>query len=72
MLSSKDFALVEAWKTANIPLKAVLRGIDTVFDNIERGPWKPQRVNSIRYCEQAVLAECQKIVESEVGLWRPE
>lgn len=69
IMSPKDFALVEAWKNAGIPLSAVLRGIDAVFDKHSSGPWKPARVNSIRYCEQAILAECQRMKEAEVGVW---
>ncbi len=32
MLSTLDWALIETWREAGIPLEAVLRGIDTAFD----------------------------------------
>ena len=32
LLSPLDWALIEAWKTAGIPLEAVLRGIDQAFE----------------------------------------
>ena len=72
IMSPRDFGLVEAWKNAGIPLTAVLRGIDSVFSRFHSGAWRPERINSIRYCEQAILAECQRIKQLEVGVWRPE
>ena len=33
MLSTLDWALIETWREAGIPLEAVLRGIDTAFDH---------------------------------------
>jgi len=33
ILSTLDWALIETWKVAGIPLEAVLRGIDTTFDH---------------------------------------
>src|SRR3569833_2555487 len=32
LLSTLDWALIETWRDAGIPLEAVLRGIDTAFD----------------------------------------
>ena len=32
MLSTLDWALIETWREAGIPLEAVLRGIDAAFD----------------------------------------
>ena len=32
MLSTLDWALIETWREAGIPLEAVLRGIDSAFD----------------------------------------
>ena len=32
LLSPLDWALVESWKNAGVPLEAVLRGIDTAFE----------------------------------------
>ena len=33
-LSPLDWALIEAWKNAGVPLEAVLRGIDTAFETL--------------------------------------
>ena len=33
LMSPLDWALVETWKNAGVPLTAVLRGIDAAFEN---------------------------------------
>ncbi len=35
LLSTLDWALIETWREAGIPLEAVLRGIDAAFDKYE-------------------------------------
>ncbi len=35
LLSTLDWALIETWQEAGIPLEAALRGIDTAFDKYE-------------------------------------
>ncbi|MEI9967338.1 MAG: hypothetical protein WDM87_01410 [Terracidiphilus sp.] len=35
LLSTLDWALIEMWQEAGIPLEAVLRGIDAAFDKYE-------------------------------------
>ncbi|HEY0785339.1 MAG TPA: hypothetical protein VGD62_05665, partial [Acidobacteriaceae bacterium] len=35
MLSTLDWALIETWRDAGIPLEAVLRGIDSAFDRYD-------------------------------------
>jgi len=32
LLSPLDWALVESWKASDVPLEAVLRGIDAAFE----------------------------------------
>ena len=42
MLSTLDWALIETWREAGVPLEAVLRGIDNAFDKHGRqGPRAP-------------------------------
>jgi hypothetical protein len=67
LLSTLDWALIETWKDAGIPLEAVLRGIDTAFDRFEQRPSKTQKVNSLAYCSQAVLAAAEEMKEAAVG-----
>jgi hypothetical protein len=59
LMSPLDWALVEAWKNAGVPLEAVLRGIDIAFEKWRAKKSRIQMVNSVAYCTQAVLAEAQ-------------
>ncbi len=59
LMSPLDWALVEAWKNAGVPLTAVLRGIDVAFEKWRGKKNRVQMVNSVAYCAQAVLAEAQ-------------
>jgi hypothetical protein len=59
MLSPLDWALIETWKNAEVPLEAVLRGIDEAFARWRGRRVKTQMVNSLAFCAQAVLAEAQ-------------
>jgi len=67
LLSTLDWALIETWKDAGIPLEAVLRGIDAAFDRYEQRPSKTQKVNSLAYCSQAVLSAAEDMKEAAVG-----
>ena len=70
-LSPLDWALIETWKDAGIPLEAVLRGIDATFENNEKKRIK-RKVNGIGFCTQEVLAEAEKMKEAAVGAARPD
>lgn len=70
LLSTLDWALIETWKEAGIPLEAVLRGIDLAFDNYERKPRKTRKVNSLAFCSQEVLAAAEEMKEASVGTKR--
>jgi hypothetical protein len=67
LLSPLDWALMEIWKDAGIPLEAVLRGIDTAFDKWERRPNRTRKVNGLAYCAQEVLAAAEEMKEAVVG-----
>ena len=67
LLSTLDWALIETWKNAGVPLEAVLRGIDAAFDKYEQRPSKSKKVNSLAYCSQAVLAAAEDMKEAAVG-----
>ena len=72
MLSPLDWALMETWKDAGIPLEAVLRGIDTTFDKWERRPSRTRKVNGLAFCSQEVLASAEEMKEAAVGAAPPE
>jgi len=59
LLSPLDWALIETWKNAGVPLEAVLRGIDAAFEKWRARKKRGQAVNSLAYCGQAVIAEAQ-------------
>ena len=67
LLSTLDWALIETWKNAGIPLEAVLRGIDEAFDRYDQRPSKSKKVNSLAYCSQAVLTAAEDMKEAVVG-----
>ena len=70
LLSTLDWALIETWKDAGIPLEAVLRGIDATFDKWDKRPSKTRKVNGLGFCAQEVLAAAEEIKEAEVGTAR--
>ena len=67
LLTTLDWALIETWKDAGIPLEAALRGIDAAFDRYDQRPSKTRKVNSLAYCSQEVLAAAEAMKEAAVG-----
>jgi hypothetical protein len=69
LMSTLDWALIETWKDAGIPLEAVLRGIDSAFDSFDSKPAraKTRKVNSLAYCSQEVLAAAEEMKEAATG-----
>lgn len=68
LLSTLDWALIETWKDAGVPLEAALRGIDAAFDKYDQRPTKTRKVNSLAYCAQEVLAAAEEMKEAAVGV----
>jgi len=64
LLSPLDWALIETWKNAGVPLEAVMRGIDAAFEKWRARKVKTQMVNSLAFCAQAVLTEAQIMTEA--------
>ena len=67
MISPMDWALVESWKSAGIPLHIVLRAINEAFDGYDSRAQKYRKVNSIFYCQQAVEGAFAEYRLSQVG-----
>ena len=69
LLSTLDWALIETWREAGIPLEAVLRGIDAAFDKYEtrqkRG--RMRRINGLAWCAQAVIEAAEELREASAG-----
>jgi hypothetical protein len=67
LLSTLDWALIETWKDAGVPLQAALRGIDAAFDRYDQRPSQSKKVNSLAYCSQTVLSAAEDMKEAAVG-----
>jgi hypothetical protein len=71
LLSTLDWALIESWREAGVPLEAVLRGIDTAFDKYEtrsvRAKARLRKVNGLAWCAQAVMSAAEEMVEAATG-----
>ena len=69
LLSTLDWALIETWRDAGIPLDAALRGIDAAFDKYEqrqkRG--RMRRINGLAWCAQAVMEAAEEMREAAAG-----
>jgi len=69
LLSTLDWALIETWRDAGIPLEAALRGIDAAFDKYEARQKKARmrRVNGLAWCAQAVMEAAEELREASAG-----
>jgi hypothetical protein len=69
LLSTLDWALIETWRAAGIPLDAVLKGIDASFDKFDArgGKSRIRKVNGLAYCAQEVLAAVEAMQEAAIG-----
>ena len=72
LLTTLDWALIETWKDAGIPLEAVLRGIDATFDRYAKRSVRSRKINGLAYCSQEVLAAAEDMKEAAVGTAKPE
>ena len=69
LLSTIDWALIETWREAGIPLAAVLQGIDASFDKYDarKNKARVRRVNGLAYCAQEVISAMEAMQEAAVG-----
>ncbi len=71
MLSTLDWALIETWREAGVPLEAVLRGIDNAFDKHDaktmRTPGRMRKVNGLAWCAQSVMEAVEQAMEASIG-----
>jgi len=71
LLSTLDWALIETWKDAGIPLEAVLRGIDSTFEHYAKRPARTRKINGLAFCSQEVLSAAEDMKEAAVGTGKP-
>jgi len=67
LVSPLDWAIVETWQKAGVPLDAVLRGIDAAFESHQRSRRAGRPLKSLAYCVDAVLEAAEQKVESAAG-----
>ncbi len=68
LVSPLDWAIMETWQQAGVPLEAVLKGIDAAFESYgrsRRGANKP--LKSLAYCTDAVLQAAETAQEAAAG-----
>ncbi len=67
LLSPLDWALIETWQERGIPLHIVLRGIEKVFDGVDKQPANKRSVKSLIYCREEIEAQYAEWLETQVG-----
>ncbi len=67
LLSPLDWALIETWQERGIPLHIVLRGIERVFDSIDKQPPRKRSVKGLFYCKEEIEAQYAEWLDSQVG-----
>src|ERR1700691_2495255 len=69
LISPLDWAIVETWQKAGIPLPAVLKGIDRAFESWGRSRRAAggRQLKSLAYCVDAVLDAAAEAQETDAG-----
>jgi hypothetical protein len=68
LVSPLDWAIMETWQKAGVPLEAALKGIDRAFESYQRsrrGAGKP--LKTLAYCTDAVLEAAEDAQEAAAG-----
>src|SRR5208283_3637988 len=72
LVSPLDWAIMETWQKAGVPLEAALKGIDRAFEAYQRsrrGAGKP--LKSLAYCTDAVLDAAEEAQGAAAGAHHP-
>ena len=69
LVSPLDWAIVETWQKAGIPLSAVLKGIDRAFESFARSRRAAggRQMKTLSYCVDAVLEAAEEEKETAAG-----
>src|SRR3954466_4959345 len=67
LVSPLDWAVVETWQKAGVPLEAVFRGIDSAFESYQRSRRAGRPLKSLSYCVDAVLDAAAQQSEANAG-----
>ena len=79
MLSTLDWALIETWREAGVPLEVVLRGIDDAFDkhDLQRlraagGGKRVRKINGLAWAAASVMRAAETAAEAATGVGSAE
>jgi hypothetical protein len=68
LVSPLDWAIMETWQKAGVPLEAVLKGIDRAAESYARSRRNAGRaIKTLAYCTDAVLEAAEEMQEAAVG-----
>ena len=68
LVSPLDWAIMEAWQKAGVPLEAVLKGIDRAFESYSRSRrGAGKALKSLAYCTDAVLEAAEEANDAATG-----
>jgi hypothetical protein len=69
LVSPLDWAIVETWQKAGIPLSAVLKGIDRAFESFARSRRAAggRQLKTLSYCVDAVFEAAEEEKETAAG-----
>jgi HEPN domain-containing protein len=69
LVSPLDWAIMETWQKAGVPLEAALKGIDRAFESYQRSRrGAGKSLKSLAYCTDAVLEAAEEQQEASVGM----
>jgi hypothetical protein len=69
LVSPLDWAILETWQKAEIPISAVMKGIDQAFESYARSQrgQAGKKLKSLAYCVDAVLDAAEEEKEAAAG-----
>jgi hypothetical protein len=68
LVSPLDWAIMETWQKAGVPLEAALKGIDAAFESYQRSRrGTGKALKSLAYCTDAVLEAAEEQLEAAAG-----
>ncbi|MFQ5663812.1 MAG: hypothetical protein ACE5HL_08270 [Terriglobia bacterium] len=66
LVSTLDWAVIESWQKAGLPLEVVLKGIDRAFERYH-SKRRPRIIKSLLYCVDAVAEVAEEAKEAAAG-----
>jgi len=68
LVSPLDWAIMETWQKAGVPVEAALKGIDRAFESYQRSRrGAGKTLKSLAYCTDAVLEAAEEHVDAATG-----